>query len=157
MTGTRVLSVGEVAPHFRLTDQNGSGFSSADILARKNLLVVFFPFAFSGICTGELSQIRDDLGAFVADDIDVVAISCDSLFALRAWADAQAYFFPILSDFWPHGEVARAFGIFDEQGGFARRGTFLLDTTGTVRWALVRELGQTRDLTAFRATLAALS
>ena len=76
-------------------------------------MVVFFPFAFSGICTGELCEIRDDLGAFVSDDVQVLTISCDHMFTQRAYADAQGYFFPLLSDFWPHGAVASDYGVFD--------------------------------------------
>ena len=79
--------------------------------------MVFFPFAFSGICTGELCEIRDDLEAFANDDVQVLAVSCDPMFTLRACADAQGYFFPLLSDFWPHGEVARAYGVFNETAG----------------------------------------
>lgn len=156
MNVTTACAVGRPAPAFRLADQNGVLVSSAEILTEKSLLVVFFPFAFSGICTGELSQIRDDLGSFVGEHLQVVAISCDSVYSLRAWADAQAYFFPILSDFWPHGETARAFGVFDDAGGCALRGTFLIDTTGVVRWSQINPVGQARDLAAFPVELAAL-
>ena len=111
------LAVGQVAPEFALRDQNGVEVSLAELTATKNVVVVFYPFAFSGICTGELDEIRDHLERFVADDLQVVCISCDPMFALRAWADAQGYFFPLLSDYWPHGEVTRSFGVLNDATG----------------------------------------
>lgn len=152
-----VLAVGDRAPEFTLRDQNGGPVSSAELHSDRALLVVFFPFAFSGICTGELQEIRDDLGRFQSDEVTVVAVSCDPVFALRAWDDRDGYFFPLLSDFWPHGEVSRSFGVFEESGGFARRGTFLIDRDGVVRWALVNEAGQRRDFAGFHAALADLA
>ena len=86
----------------------------------------------------------------------VVGVSCDPMFALRAWDDKEGYFFPLLSDFWPHGEVARRDGVFEETDGFARRGTFFLDPDGIVRWALVNEAGQRRDFSGFHETLASI-
>ena len=116
MTSTLApLAVGQVAPDFTLRDQNGVEVSLAELTATKNVVVVFYPFAFSGICTGELDEIRDHLERFVSDDLQVVCISCDPMFSLRAWADAQGYFFPLLSDYWPHGEVTRAFGVLNER------------------------------------------
>lgn len=150
------LAVGDPAPDFTLADQNGVRFSLAELRGSKNVLVVFYPFAFSGICTGELGTIRDHLGDFVAEDLQVLCISCDPVYALRAWADQHGYFFPLLSDFWPHGGVARSFGVFDEQGGFAIRGTFLIDRDGIVRWTQVNLPGQGRELRGFRDTLATL-
>lgn len=150
------LGVGDHAPAFRLSDQNGTPVSSQQILRQKNMLVVFYPFAFSGVCTGELRSIRDDLGAFVSDAVQVVAISCDPIFSLRAWADVEGYFFPLLSDFWPHGGVARAYGVLDEAGGFAHRGTFLVDATGVIRWSLVNPPAQERDFSGYRAALQSL-
>ena len=111
------LSVGQAAPDFTLRDQNGVPVSLSEFRGEKNVVVVFYPFAFSGICTGELCEIRDNLGAFVGDDVQVLAISCDHMFSQRGWADKEGYFFPLLSDFWPHGQVARDFGVFNEKAG----------------------------------------
>ncbi|HEV7195001.1 MAG TPA: peroxiredoxin, partial [Pedococcus sp.] len=123
MTSARTpLPVGALAPEFTLKDQNGQDFSLTDFRGRKNVVLVFYPFAFSGICTGELCEIRDNLGAFVRDDVQVLAISCDHMFSQRAWADKEGYFFPLLSDFWPHGGVAQSFGVLDERAGAAVRG-----------------------------------
>lgn len=153
---TETLTVGRVAPDFALSDQYGKKVSLSGMLGDRGVLLVFYPFAFSGICTGELQEIRDDLARFQNEHVQVVAISCDPMFALRAWDDQDGYFFPLLSDFWPHGEVARAYGVFEEAGGFARRGTFFIDPEGVVRWALVNEPGQRRDFSGFHATLAEL-
>lgn len=150
------LAVGDAAPDFALSDQNGVRLRLSELRASTNVLVVFFPFAFSGICTGELGTIRDHLGDFVTDDLQTVCLSCDPVYTQRAWADQHSYFFPLLSDFWPHGAAARSFGVFDEQGGFAIRGTFLIDRAGIVRWTQVNLPGQGRELRGFRDTLAAL-
>lgn len=160
MTATP-LGVGAVAPDFTLKDQNGvdvnlSGFRGSEHAQGKNVLLVFYPFAFSGICTGELHEIRDDLGSFVDDDVQVLAISCDPMFSLRGWADLEGYFFPLLSDYWPHGAVAQSYGVFHESGGMATRGTFLIDTDGVIRWTLINPPGESRDFNGFRAALAEL-
>ena len=93
---------------------------------------MFYPFAFSGTCTAELCQIRDDLGSFENDDVQVLAISTDTAQSLKAWSLAQGYTFPLLSDFWPHGEVARAYGVFNEALGCAMRGTFVIGKDGRI-------------------------
>jgi mycoredoxin-dependent peroxiredoxin len=157
MTSTLApLAVGQVAPDFTLRDQNGVEVSLAELTATKNVVVVFCPFSFSGICTGELDEIRDHLERFVADDLQVVCISCDPMFALRAWADAQGYFFPLLSDYWPHGEVTRAYGVLNEATGAPIRGTFLIGRDGIVRWTLVNGPGERRDFGGLPGEVAAL-
>lgn len=147
------LEVGQHAPHFTLRDQNGAEVALSDHLGKRNVLLVFYPWAFSGICTGELTEIRDDLGRFVTEDVQVLTISCDAMFSLRAYADRDGYFFPLLSDFWPHGEVARAYGVFDEKAGVARRGTFLIDREGVIRWSLVTGIGERRDFSGYHAAM----
>ncbi|OLP72950.1 peroxiredoxin [Salmonella enterica subsp. enterica serovar Javiana] len=154
---TTPLSVGDVAPDFTLKDQNGQDVTLSSFKGVKNVVVVFYPFAFSGICTGELCEIRDDLGAFVSDDVQVLAISTDHMFSQRAWADKEGYFFPLLSDFWPHGAVAQSFGVLNEKAGAALRGTFLVDREGVVRWTLINEIGQGRDFTGYHEALRELS
>lgn len=139
-------AVGDQAPDFTLRDQNGQDVTLSTLTAEKNVLVVFYPFAFSGICTGELDGIRDSLGDFVADDLQLLALSCDPMYAIRAWADDKGYFFPLLSDFWPHGEVARAFDVFDEERGCPRRSSYVVDKDGRVRWAVHNAMPEGRDL-----------
>jgi peroxiredoxin (alkyl hydroperoxide reductase subunit C) len=155
-TAPTALAVGDSAPDFTLKDQNGQDFSLSEFRGQKNVVLVFYPFAFSGICTGELCEIRDDLGSFVSDDVQVLAISTDHMFSQRAWADKEAYFFPLLSDFWPHGEVARSYGVFNEKAGAALRGTFLIDREGVIRWSLVNPIGQGRDFSGYHEALAQL-
>jgi peroxiredoxin len=157
MTESSVTAIGATAPDFTLKDQYGQDVSLSGFRGDKAVVVVFFPFAFSGICTGELCEIRDDLGAFANDDVQVLAVSCDHMFTQRAYADAQGYFFPVLSDFWPHGQVARDYGVFVQDGGFATRGTFLIDRDGVVRWSLVNGPGEKRDFSGYRAALKELA
>ncbi|WP_307818172.1 peroxiredoxin [Janibacter endophyticus] len=150
------LGVGDLAPDLSLRDQNGRTVTLSHYRGEKHVLLVFYPFAFSGICTGELSGIRDDLGSFVTDTSEVLAISCDPVFSLRAWADQQGYFFPLLSDFWPHGAVARSYGVLDEDAGMAVRGTFLVASDGRIAWSLVNAPGQGRDLSGYHPAVAGL-
>jgi mycoredoxin-dependent peroxiredoxin len=151
------LAVGQAAPDFTLKDQHGKDVSLSDYKGVKNVVVVFYPFAFSGICTGELCEIRDDLGAFESDQVQVLAVSCDHMFTQRAWSDSQGFFFPVLSDFWPHGAAAQAFGVFDRSGGFSRRGTFLIDVGGVVRWTLVNGPSERRDFAGYHTALKQLT
>ncbi|MEO7130750.1 MAG: peroxiredoxin [Dermatophilaceae bacterium] len=149
------LQVGDEAPGFTLSNQHGQEMALADFRGT-NVVIVFYPFAFSGICTGELREIRDGLEDFQSDDIQVFTISCDSMYTHRTWADAEGHFFPLLSDFWPHGEVARAYGVFNETVGAPLRGTFLLDAQGTLVWSNVLQLGVARDFGPYRTALADL-
>jgi len=149
--------VGSVAPDFVLRNQNREDVALSSFRGRRSALVVFFPFAFSGICTGELNAVRDDLDSFQNDDVQVLAVSCDHPFALKAWADAQGYRFPLLSDFWPHGRVAGDYGVLNSGAGFAQRGTFLVDRAGVVRFAEVNAVGEVRDQDDWRRAVAALA
>ena len=151
-----VLEAGAQAPDFTLSDQNGEELTLSELVAEGPVALVFFPLAFSGICTGELSEIRDDLGAFDNDGVQVWAISCDPTPSLLAWADKEGYFFPLLSDFWPHGGVAASLGILHERG-FAVRGTFLVDADRVIRWALVNGPGERRDFDAYRRVMATVA
>ncbi|WP_226346100.1 peroxiredoxin [Agilicoccus flavus] len=151
---TSAPTVGDRLPEFALPDQYGKTVTLSGLRDGRGVLVVFVPFAFSGICTGELEEIRDDLGSYQNEHVQVVAVSCDPMFSLRAWDDREGFFFPLLSDFWPHGKVARQYGVFDEARGFAHRGTFFCDPDGVTRWSLVNEPGQARDFSGFHATLA---
>ena len=150
------LAVGLRAPDFALRDQNGVEVTLSGLTTEKNVVIVFYPFAFSGICTGELDEIRDHLERFVSDDLQVVCISSDPVFSQRAWADQQGYFFPLLSDFWPHGGVAASLGILHERG-FAVRGTFLVDADRVIRWALVNGPGERRAFDAYRRVMATVA
>jgi mycoredoxin-dependent peroxiredoxin len=149
--------VGTEAPDFTLKDQNNQDVTLSSFRGERDVLIVFYPFAFSGICTGELCAVRDDLGEFQNDEVQILAVSVDHVFALKAWSQAQGFDFPLLSDFWPHGEVARAYGVFHEPRGMAVRGTFLVDRAGIVRFAEVNGPGEARDQAGWRTALAALA
>lgn len=120
-------------------------------------LLVFFPFAFSGICASELGDLRDQRGVFDDAGVRLVAISCDPMFALRVFDDRDALGFTLLSDFWPHGAAAQAWGCFDDQLGAASRGSFLLDETGVVRWRVMREPGEKREIGLHLAAIEEIS
>lgn len=150
------LAVGDRAPEFTLNDQYGAPVTLSSVLERQAALVVFYPFAFSGICTGELCGVRDDLAAYQNDQVAFLAVSCDPMPTLKAWGEQQGYDFPLLSDFWPHGQVAREYGVFFDDAGFAIRGSFLIGRDGLVRWSVVNGPGEARDFSLAAAAVAAL-
>ena len=150
------ISVGDIAPSFTLKNQFGETVTLSDYLDKSAVALVFFPLAFSGICTGELCELRDNITAFIEDDVQVIGISVDSHFAQRAFAEHEGYEFPMLADFWPHGEVARAYGVFLDEAGIANRATFLIGKDGRVASTIVTEPGVARDLSAYRDALASL-
>ena len=123
---------GQEAPDFELKDQEGNLVSLASHRGDKAVALVFYPFTFTGVCQGELCELRDDMSSFAAENVQVVAVSCDSPFAQKKWAEEQGFTFPVLSDFWPHGAVAKAYGVFNDALGCANRATFLIGTDGKV-------------------------
>lgn len=148
--------VGQPAPDFTLLDQTRTPVSLADLKGRKTLLV-FFPFSFSRVCEGELCTIRDNLHSLDSADANVVAISVDSHHANRVWSEQEGFGFKLLSDFWPHGAVAQAYGCFNEKVGCAMRATYVLDEEGIVRAIIsTEEIGQPREFDSYQAALAAL-
>ena len=151
------VEVGSKAPDFTLNDLNREKVSLEALRSGKNVLLVFYPFAFSHICEGEICQVRDEIADYQNDKVQVIGVSADSPFALKAWAAAQGFTFPLLSDFWPHGAVAKAYGVFNEANGMAVRGTFLIDTTGVVRFAEVNGPGEARDQNAWKKAIAELA
>lgn len=152
MTSASAPAVGETAPDFQTRNQHGQDVSLADLRGAPAVLI-FYPWAFSGICTGELCAVRDDLARFTEVGARVLAVSCDPIFALRAFADAENLGFDLLSDHWPHGAMAEAYGVFDDKVGVARRGSFVLDAVGTVTWCLDQGIGEPRDIAAHLAAL----
>ena len=143
------IEVGTQAPDFTLKDQNNQEVGLSRSLPA---LLVFYPFAFTGICQGELAWLRDHQPLAAK----VLTISADSVYAHKVWAEREGYDFPLLSDFWPHGEVARAYGVFNEKTGAANRGTFLVDRAGTIRFAAMNGPGEPRDPSVWDAALASL-
>ena len=152
MTG---LQLGGEAPDFTLRDQFGQDVTLSSYRGSKAVLLLFYPFAFSGVCTGEMAGIRARLADFLTFDTEVLAISCDPVYALRTFADQDRLNFPLLSDFWPHGEVARAYDVFDEQIGAALRSSYVVDKAGNVAWSVHNADPVGRDLNEHLAQLRA--
>ncbi|MCV7302556.1 peroxiredoxin [Mycobacterium barrassiae] len=151
-----MIEVGAEAPDFTLKDQNGQPVTLSDFRGNKNVLLVFFPLAFTGICQGELDEIRDNLPNYENDDTATLAISVGPPPTHKVWATESGFLFPVLSDFWPHGAVAQAYGVFNDDAGFANRGTFVVDRSGKVRFAEMKQPGEPRDQTVWKEALAAL-
>lgn len=147
------IDVGQQAPDFELRDATRQPVRLSDYRGKKAVVLVFYPFAFSGICTGELCSIRDEIERFSNDDVETLAVSVDAPFALKAYGEQEGYAFPLLSDFWPHGDVARQYGVFNEQVGAAERGTFVIDKDGTVVYSVHNSIGEARDNEAYLAAL----
>lgn len=147
------LEPGAPAPDFELKDQTGQPVRLSDYRGKKAVVLVFYPFTFTGVCEGELCSIRDQIEQFQNDDVETIAVSIDSPFAHRVWAEQQGFTFPILSDFWPHGEVARTYGVFNEAVGAAERGTFVIDRDGVIRYSVHNGLPDARDQEAYLAAL----
>jgi mycoredoxin-dependent peroxiredoxin len=147
------IAVGQTAPEFSLRNQHGAPVSMSDFLGAKDVLLVFYPFAFSGVCTSELAEIRDRFDQIVDEHTEVLAISCDHRYSLRAYADRDGYEYSLLSDFWPHGAVSRAYDVFDESLGCSARATVIVDRVGVVRWTVQNEIGEARDFEEYRRVI----
>ena len=150
------IDVGDEAPDFELRDQHRQLVRLSSFRGSKNVVVVFYPFAFTRVCEGELCQLRDSIDDFSSDDVQTLAISVDSSPVQAKWAAEQGYTFPMLADFWPHGEVARAYGVFREDLGVALRGTFIVDKQGKVVHRMVNAIADPRDVDEYRTVLASL-
>jgi mycoredoxin-dependent peroxiredoxin len=150
------IEVGQEAPDFELQNQFGTPVRLSSLRGEKNVVLVFFPKAFTVMCTGELCAIRDETTVFENDDTVVLGISCDTTASLKVFAEKEGYEFVLLSDFWPHGAVTQAYGVFFDKGGFPLRATFIIDKAGIVRWSVVNGPGDARRTSDYRDALAAL-
>lgn len=146
-----------LAPDFELPNQFGEHIRLSDFRGRKPVALVFFPLAFSSTCTSELCELRDNLALFADGGVELIGISVDSKATLRAYAEHEGYDFTLLADFWPHGAVAKEYGVFLEAKGFANRASFLIDTAGIIRATFVTAPGEARSLEAYRTALDALA
>ena len=152
------VEVGQEAPDFELPDQTRTKVKLSSFRGTSNVVLVFYPFTFTGVCQGELSSLRDDIGDFERAGVQVLAVSCDSPFVQAKWAEEQHFGFPLLSDFWPHGEVSRAYGVFNEAMGCANRHTFVIDKEGKVIATFASaDLGTPRAKADYESALASLS
>ena len=152
------VEIGDVAPDFELPDQHGTPVRLSGFRGSKNVVAVFYPLAFSPVCSGELCGLRDSFPEATArEDVELLTVSVDSPFAHRAWADAENFRFLLLADFWPHGAVAKEYGVFDGGKGLAIRGTFVIDKQGVVRWKVVNPIPQARDIADYQKAPAGLA
>jgi peroxiredoxin len=152
-----MVDVGDLAPDFELQDQDRNAVSLSSFRGEKNVIVVFYPLAFTGVCQGELCALRDEIADFSNDDVQTLAISVDSGPTHAAWAKEQGYTFPLLADFWPHGAVAKAYGVLNEDIGLAVRGTFIVDKQGVVVYKVVNAIPDARDQELYKKVLADLA
>ncbi len=151
-----MLAVGAEAPDFTLRDQNQQPVTLSHYRGAKNVLLVFFPLAFTGICQGELDELRDHLPDYDNDDSVALTISVGPPPTHKIWSTENGFLFPVLSDFWPHGAVSQAYGVFNADAGFSNRGTFVVDRSGVIRFAEMKQPGEARDQSVWTAALAAL-
>ena len=150
------VQIGDQAPDFELPDQHGTPVKLAGFRGAKNVVLVFYPLAFSPVCSTELRALRAEFPGASPSGAELLTVSVDSLFTHRAWADAEHFEFRLLADFWPHGAVAKQYGVFDEATGLATRGTFIIDSRGIVRWSVINPIPQARDVADYQKALAAL-
>jgi peroxiredoxin len=151
------VEIGDEAPDFELPDQHGTPVKLSSFRGGKNVVLVFYPLAFSPVCSGELCALREEFPEVSRDDVELLTVSVDSLFTHRAWAEAEHFQFSLLADFWPHGAVATEYGVFDTAKGLATRGTFIIDKEGVVRWKVVNPIPQARDIADYQKALAELA
>ncbi len=150
------LVVGQQAPDFKLKNSDGEEVTLSDFRGKK-VVLVFFPFAFTGICTAELCAIRDNADDFKDEDTVILSVSCDSAPTLKNFKEQEQFNHILLSDFWPHGEVSRTYGVFLEERGMATRGTFVIDREGVIQWLVINEPGAARSTADYRDALAKIA
>lgn len=150
------LIIGDHAPDFELVNQFGENVKLSDFRGKKNVVIVFYPLSFSGICTGELCELRDNFAAFQDASVELLAISVDSKFVQKIFAEQEKYEFNVLADFWPHGGVAKQYGVFLEEHGIANRATFVINKDGELIAKFITAPGQARNLDEYKKALAAL-
>ena len=148
--------IGDLAPDFTLSNQHGEPVTLSDFRGKKNVVLVFYPMSFTGICTGELCEIRDNIAVFQDANVELLAISIDTKYVQKKFADEEGYKFSVLSDFWPHGAVAKEYGVFIEETGFANRATFVINKDGVLTAKFVTAPGQAREFADYQKAVAAL-
>ena len=148
------MQIGSPAPSFELSDQDKNPFSSESLKGSKSL-VVFIPFPFTGLCDEEACAVRDNLARLNDLDAKVVIVTVHAVPVAKKWADENGFEFPVLSDFWPHGETAKAYGAFNDTVGAANRYTFVADADGVIREVINTEaLSITREFDSYIEALA---
>ncbi|MDX6225164.1 MAG: mycoredoxin-dependent peroxiredoxin [Frankiales bacterium] len=147
--------MGDEAPDFTLVNQHREPVTLSSFRGRA-VVLVFYPMSFTGVCTGELRELRDHVATFQNESVQLIAVSCDNVPSQRVFADQEGLDYPLLADFWPHGAVAQAYGVFDDEVGFPRRATFIIDKAGIVRWKVLNAISDARDIADYQRALASL-
>jgi peroxiredoxin len=129
-----MIEAGSPAPEFTLRDQDGNKVSLADYRGR-TVVLVFYPADFSRVCTDQLSVYQEVLPQFEEAGTQLVGISVDGAFCHKAFQDHQGLTIPLLADFHPKGEVAKAYGVWSEQHGVAGRALVMVGPDGVVQWS----------------------
>ena len=154
------IEVGKPAPEFQARDDNGQSVKLSDFRGQKAVLLLFYPFAFSGTCTKEFCSLRDENADLVSDEkVEIFGVSCDPVWAIRSWKQQQNYPNRFLSDFWPHGEMSWLYGAFDDKIGSCVRRTVLIDKDGIIRSVernTLENIAEARDQQPWRAEIAKL-
>ena len=150
------LIIGDAAPDFTLANQFGESVTLSDFAGKKPVVLVFYPLSFSGVCTGELCELRDNFSVFERDNVELLAISVDSKYVQKAFAEQEGYKFSVLADFWPHGAVAQKYGVFLEEAGISNRASFVIDKDGVLAAKFVTAPGQARSLQEYQRALDSL-
>ena len=151
------LIIGDLAPDFSLENQYGETVTLSQFKNVKPVVIVFYPLSFSGICTGELCELRDDIAKFDRAGVELLAISVDSKFVQKQFAEHEGYKFSVLADFWPHGSAAQSYDVFLPEAGIANRATFVVDKDGKIASKFVTAPGQARSVSDYDQALASLS
>ena len=156
MDRTETLKVGDTAPDFTLKDQDGNPVTLSTFRGKKNVVLVYHPLAFTSICSTQMPGYNKDRQTFEGMEVQVLGISVDSSPAHRAWAEMLGGIdYPMLADFYPHGEVSKRYGILRPEG-FSERATFVIDKQGIVRSIEVHEIGSLPDNEKLLETLRSL-
>lgn len=151
------LIIGDQAPDFELVNQFGETVKLSDFRGEKAVVIVFYPLSFSGICTGELCELRDNIAMFKNDNVELLAISVDSKYVQKQFAEHEKYDFSVLADFWPHGATAEKYGVFLSEAGISNRATFVVDKEGNLAAKFITAPGQARSLGEYQRAIEALS
>lgn len=135
---SKTLKVGDTAPDFVLKTANREDWHLSDFRGKKNVVLAFVPYAFSSVCSAQLPSYEAELDRFKDLDAEVVSISMDSTHALTAWARSMGTSFPLLSDFYPQGQIVDRYGV-RHQAGMAERALFAIDKEGVIRFIEVQD------------------
>ena len=142
----RLASIGEIAPEFVLKDQNGTDFKLSELKGRR-VLLSFHPLAWTEICAKQMQSLEENRGVLESLNTIPVGLSVDTVPSKKAWADHLGIkAVRLLSDFWPHGQVAGAYGIFREKNGFSERANIIVDENGKIAFVKVYEIRQLPDM-----------